>query len=152
MHQLPNHSLWIGNAAEARDRRLLGEVGIKALVDLALEEPPALPLREITYCRFPLLDGAGNEPWLLENAIQTVARLLKANVPTLVSCSVGMSRSPAIVAAALATIRNISLEGALAEVTQNKSTDLSPGLWQEVKAAMRQDFVDPSGPNRNASK
>jgi len=41
--------LWIGNALESRDLTRVLELGMEALVDLAIEEPPASLVRELTY-------------------------------------------------------------------------------------------------------
>src|SRR5262245_57128532 len=93
--------LYLGNALDARDLRRLHELEIAAVIDLALEEPPAQLSRELVYCRFPLIDGGGNPAWLIRAAMETTLRLLNQSVPTLVACSGGMSRSPSIVAAVL---------------------------------------------------
>ena len=125
--------LWIGNAMDVREiSRVLG-AGIEALVDLALEEKPTSKTRDVIYCRFPLVDGGGNSPKLLRAAVDTVVSLLDKRVPTLVYCGAGMSRSPAIVAAALAASRGWSLERALREVITGRPHDVSPALWGEVK-------------------
>ncbi len=57
--------------------------------------------RDLVYCRFPLVDGAGNDARILKMAVHTVAELLRKEVKTLVFCSAGMSRAPSIAAAAL---------------------------------------------------
>src|SRR5438128_271779 len=106
MNQFVPHLLWLGHAGDGRDFRRLFDSGIKALIDLAMEEPPTQPPRELIYCRFPLLDGAGNDAQLLLLATQTVMALLQRHVPTLVCCANGMSRSPAIAAAALALLHD----------------------------------------------
>ena len=80
--------------------------GIKAIVQLAMEEPPLQPPRELVYLRFPLLDGTGNDPNMLHLAISCVATLIRQGTPTLVCCGGGMSRSPAVVAAALSTVED----------------------------------------------
>lgn len=51
--------LWIGNAFDARDLKSVLDRGIEAMVDLAIEEPPVSPTRELVYCRLPLVDGQG---------------------------------------------------------------------------------------------
>jgi protein-tyrosine phosphatase len=113
------------------------DAGICAIVDLASNEPlPHLP-RDIAYCRFPLVDGVGNEPWLLLSAIKTVASLLKLEVPALVSCSAGLSRGPAIVAAALSTTTLQTPEDCLRQVSHSVSHDVSPGFWNEVAGVCR---------------
>ncbi|MBY0460374.1 MAG: hypothetical protein K2V38_23920, partial [Gemmataceae bacterium] len=84
MRRIPGYPLWVGSTAAARDLRAILAADIAAVVDLALSEPPPPLTRELVYCRFPLVDGAGNPPWLLRAAIETAARLVRAGVPTLV--------------------------------------------------------------------
>jgi len=74
MRRVPGSSLWLGHVGDARDLGVLIESGIEAVVDLAHEEPPLSVSRELAYCRFPLVDGPGNPPWLLRAAIETVAQ------------------------------------------------------------------------------
>ena len=50
--------LFIGNALDARDLRLLYRERIAAVVDLAAKEPPAQLGRDMIHFRTPLLDGA----------------------------------------------------------------------------------------------
>jgi protein-tyrosine phosphatase len=116
-------------------RGVLG-AGIAALVDLAMNEPPVAVTRELVYCRFPLMDGSDNPPWLLRAAIETAATLLRANVPTLVFCSGGMSRTPAVAACALARVTGRSAEECLAEVARAGKCDVSTTLWRDLVAAM----------------
>ena len=132
MNQVLPHSLWLGHAGEARDFRALFGAGIQAVVDLAAEEPPSQPPRELIYCRFPVVDGEGNPYELLRLAVDTVAALFRAQVPTLVLCSMGMSRAPAVAAAALALVRQERPEKCLEEVLAHHPSDVSPGLWREV--------------------
>src|SRR5687767_13688539 len=100
MRRVGEYSLWIGNARDARDIRGILDAGIEAIVDLAVDEPPVQPTRELIYLRFPLVDGSGNPPWLLATAVVGVENLVRVGVPTLVACGGGMSRSLAIAAAA----------------------------------------------------
>jgi hypothetical protein len=149
MRRLERSPLWIGNARDARDFRALFDEGIQAVVALALEELPAPPPREMTYCRFPLLDGPGNAPWLLQLAIEVTARLIHARTPTLLCCSGGMSRSPAIAAAALSRVRDGSPEEHLTTVAGIGPADVAPGLWQEVLQTLgdlRHDSAAPENP------
>ena len=125
--------LWIGSAMEAREISQVLEAGIEAFVDLALEEKPPNLTRDVVYCRFPLIDGGGNSPSLLRTAIGAVVLLLEKRVPTLVYCGGGMSRSPTIVAAALATSCGSSPEDALKRITAGRPHDVSPALWADVK-------------------
>jgi hypothetical protein len=132
MNQVESLPLWVGHAGEGRDFRQVFDAGIEALVHLAMEEPPPQPPRELICCHFPLVDGAGNRSTLLSLSIHTVATLIKVRVPTLVLCSSGVSRAPAIAAAALAIAHQEPVEDWLARVVACHPSDVSPGLWNEV--------------------
>lgn len=133
MRQVPGLSLWIGHVGDVRDLDGIHAAGIVAVVDLAMNEPPAALTRELTYCRFPLIDGSGNPSWLLRMAVETVACLLRSGTPTLVSCGMGLSRSPCIAGAAIARVRGCPTAEGLAIATQSAAADVSPGLWAEVQ-------------------
>lgn len=140
MHRVESYAIWLGNAGDVVDIRRVLDAGIRAMVDLALNEPiPQFP-RDMMYCRFPLVDGAGNEPWMLVSAIDMVGMLLRLEVPTLVLCSAGLSRSPAIVAAALSAIEGQTPEEFLRRVANSVSHDVSPGFWNDVVAVCRSKY------------
>jgi protein-tyrosine phosphatase len=147
MRQIAPHLLWVGHAGDGSDFRHILDTGIQAVVQLAVEEPPLSLPRELTFCRFPLVDGAGNEPKVLTMAITTVANLLEQRVPTLICCGGGMSRSPAIAAAALSMVYQMTPEDSLKEVAQDHPADVVPALWQEIKAVLQSSalgFADES--------
>jgi protein-tyrosine phosphatase len=131
---IPN-ALWISNAREARDVRAVLALGIAAVVDLAIEEPPIAFPRDVVYCRLPLVDGAGNPPAVVKAAVETTANLVRGEVPTLVTCGGGMSRSPAIVAAALARLERASLQESLERVAASGPHDVSAAFWRDVLEA-----------------
>jgi hypothetical protein len=137
MRHIPDYSLWLGHAGDARDKHELLRLGIGAVVDLAVEEPPAVAGHEMVYCRFPLVDGAENPPWLLRAAIDTTAMLLKQQVPTLVACGGGLSRTPVIAAAALVRLGRPTLQDALMFLAQFGHCDVSAGLLQDVVTVMQ---------------
>jgi len=137
MRQILPYSLWLGHAGDVRELRNVLATGIVAVVDVALNELPAAVPRELFYCRFPMVDGAGNPRWLLKTAIDTTAGLLRERVPTLVYCGAGMSRSPVVAAAAISPHSGESPDACLAVVLQSGPSDVSPALWQDVKAAVR---------------
>jgi protein-tyrosine phosphatase len=125
--------LWIGNAAEARDAAKLLEQEFNVVIDLAVEEPPAVLTRELTYLRFPIYDGIGNDKKVLASAIQTIAFMLsQEGIRIAACCSMGLSRSPAIVAAAMALNGNHNAGDYLTRITSKVACDISPGLWSEV--------------------
>jgi protein-tyrosine phosphatase len=139
LRQINGRPLWLGNASDLRNTPQLFSAGIVAVVDLAGNEPPAALPREFVYCRLPIVDGGGNPIWLLRGAIDVVASLIEANVATLVCCSAGMSRSPAILSAALAKVVGSSPAEVLAGVTMGHASDVSPVLWAEILAAIVRD-------------
>jgi protein-tyrosine phosphatase len=133
---LPNQ-LWIGNAGDGRDAERLLQAGVVAVINLAAEEPsPVLP-RSMIYCHFPLVDGPQDDESVLDVAIQVVVFLMKKQIPTLVYCGAGMSRSPAVVAAALAVFQGGSPEDRLKEVVAGHPHDVSPQLWEAVCGVCR---------------
>jgi protein-tyrosine phosphatase len=135
MRQVEGYSLWLGHRGDLGDPQRVVDLGVVAVVDLAINEVPATLPRDFTYCRFPLIDGTGNPCWLLQVAVQTVAWLVRANTPTLVCCGAGLSRSPCIAGAAVAFVRECLLEEGLRLVLQSGPADVSPALWSEVCAA-----------------
>lgn len=136
MNRILPYSVWIGHGGEGHDFSRILDAGIEAVVELAAEEPSFPGRRDLIACRFPLLDGTGNRPELLDLAVRTVARLIEAGVPTLVCCGGGMSRSPAIVAAALALVRHERPAECLKQVVSHHPGDVSPGLWKEIIALL----------------
>jgi hypothetical protein len=99
---------------------------------LADSEQLAVLPRDFLRCRFPLSDDANNEPWLLRLAIGSIVELLAENVPTLVSCSAGMSRSLCIAAAALALCERRAFLDVLRETAGDGPCDVSGGLFQAI--------------------
>jgi hypothetical protein len=137
MTRIEPHLLWVGHAGDGLASGNLDAIGIRAVVQLAIEERPVTGPRERIVCRFPLLDGDGNDADLLRVAIRCVAFMVQTKIPTLVCCGAGMSRSPAIVAAALALQEQLDPDNALKRVGAACRTDVSPGLWRDIKAALK---------------
>jgi protein-tyrosine phosphatase len=73
---------------------------------------------------------------LLRAAIETTESFVRGRIKTLVACSSGMSRSPAIVAAVLALEHGKSPDDCLLELVAGHPHDVSPLLWQDVKQAI----------------
>src|SRR5262245_42630430 len=108
--KVESYELWLGSVVDARDVRAVLNHGVTAVVDLAINELPIVYPRDIVYCRIPLLDGGGNSVASLRLAIRILTSLLVGNVPTLLFCSMGMSRTPVIAAAAISLHGGIPLE------------------------------------------
>src|SRR5262249_6272206 len=136
MNQIMPYPLWIGHAGEDRDFRNLFGMGIRALIQLAVEEPSAAAPRELICRRFPLLDGARNDKEMLYLAVNTLACVLRMHVPTLVCCGGGVSRAPAVAAVALAAAFQEAPERCLQRIVEHHPSDVSPGLWKEVTAVL----------------
>jgi protein-tyrosine phosphatase len=126
VRHIPDYSLWLGHAGDARDRNELLRLGVGAVVDLAVEEPPAVAGHEMVYCRFPLLRAA----------IDLTATLLRQKIPTLVACSSGLSRAPAVAAAALVRLGRPTLQDAIMHLANFGQFDVSSGLLQDVVNVM----------------
>ena len=91
----------------------------------------------MVYCHFPLMDGAQDGRGVLDVAIQTLVSSLRNHVPTLVYCGAGMSRSPAVVAAALSIVEGGSPDEKLLAIVAGQPHDISPQLWEAVCNASR---------------
>ena len=87
--------MWLGHAGEGRQYQQLFDANLQAVVQVAAEEMPPQPPRELICCHFPVLDGAGNPARMLSLVVSTLATFLRLHIPTLVCCSMGRSRAPA---------------------------------------------------------
>ncbi len=70
-------------------------------------------------------------------AMYPTESLLKSQIPMLVYCGAGMSRSPAVVAAALSIVQGGSPDEKLKEIVAGHPHDVSPHLWEAVCRACR---------------
>jgi protein-tyrosine phosphatase len=137
VRQIPNHQLWLGNAGDLRDGRTILAAGMEAVIEVADNELLAELPRELVRLRFPLADGGSNPEWLLRLAANSLAELMRANIPTLVCCSMGLSRSVCVAAAGLSISTGQSLENSLGYVASSGPADVSPTLWSEFQQALR---------------
>ena len=137
MREVIASQLWIGGAGDITDPTSLYEAGVEAVLHLASSTLPESLSREFVYCRIPLIDGAENSLERLIFVIETGVSLLQNQVPTLIACSAGMSRSPSIAAAVLSVIWQKPADAVLAEIMDGAPADVSPGLWDAVKQALQ---------------
>jgi hypothetical protein len=137
MREILPRRLWLGNAGDGRNPEPLLTAGITAVVNLAMEESsPTLP-RAITYCHFPIVDGAQENLDVLRVAIRTLVFLLEDGIPTLVYCGAGMSRSPVIAAAAIAIVEGGNAADRLRQIVSGGPHDVSPRLWAAVQMVLK---------------
>ena len=135
MQEIVNRKLWIGNARDARDVALLNRHGMTTVVDLAAEEPPAVLPRSMCYLRFPLHDDGNNPTEALNCVVQCILELLRPEESrTLVACSAGRSRSPAITAVVLHRHGGGRLDDWLPYLDGKVACDISPALWRSLAA------------------
>ena len=124
--------LYLGNAVEARNLKLLYDREIRVVIDLAINEKPAQLGRDLIYCRFPMCDGAGNSDAIICLALQTIVSALQSQLRTLVACSAGMSRAPVFAAVSLALFQANAPEQCLLDIISDGPNDVSPILWADV--------------------
>ena len=132
LRKTSHNDLYIADAITARDLRQIYDYQIKAVIDLAANEPPAVLGRDIIYCRFPIADDGSNDDALLSAAILCLRSLLERDYRTLVTCSAGMSRSPLVAAAAISRISGNSLRSCLEALIEGAPRDVSPTLFTAV--------------------
>ena len=136
MNQIPPHLIWIGSSGATRDLRRHYGLGIRAVVPLAYDEAaPTMP-HDFLVLRFPLEDGGGNEPELLRLAIHTVTQLVRGKFATLVCCQAGRSRSPLIVAAALASLKGDPFASVISQLSVHHFCDIHPALLAQVSGLL----------------
>jgi protein-tyrosine phosphatase len=137
VRQIAGRRLWLGHAGDLRDAGAVA-AGFGAVVELADSEPFAVLPRELVRCRYPLSDGGDNPTWLLRLAAESVATMLRAEVPVLVCCSAGMSRSICVSAAGLALAEGRPFREALSLVVETGPVDVSPRLLLQFQQALSQ--------------
>ncbi len=120
-------NLWVGNWKAAKER---SGVRITCAVDS--------PFTGEEF--FPLVDGPGNKPELLRDAISSAVGHLRSGNPVNIHCVAGISRSATVAAAALATLWRCSFSGALAKVRQRfPQVDPAPALVE-----LAEQFIPPA--------
>lgn len=136
MRQVPGAKLWIGSGDDPSISSAITEAEIAAVVDLAKGDKPPSSVRGPLFLHVPLVDNAGNSPELLRKAIDAVAALVRDDVPTLVYCNRGLSRSAAIAAAALAKAHDKDANETASALCRDLDVDVSVALWMDLLAAI----------------
>jgi protein-tyrosine phosphatase len=136
MNQILPYLLRVGHSGDGEDFKVLFDAGVRAVVQLAWEDAPILLPRDLILCRFPLIDGPGNRPEMLRLAIKTVHEMLQEQISVLVCCGSGVSRAPALAAAALARYSGKPLNECLQEVTRHRHADVHPALYEHLEGVL----------------
>lgn len=135
IRRIPTHRLWIAASAALDNPATVFATGIEAVVCVAAERLPDPWPRDLLFLRCPISDDGENDPRAVERAVEIVAGLIADDVPTLLVCSQGRSRSVAIAAAAIARHEESASDLVLQRIAAGQPTDVSAGLWTSVVAA-----------------
>lgn len=128
-------NIYIGDKQDAKDSENLSENNIDTVISLIDENiVDRNHLNQRCYRSFPLLDDGANPQEQIDAAIYNVAGEIESDSNFLVHCAAGVSRSPVILAAALALVENKSFEEALIYMKDNCSqVTIHPDLADQVR-------------------
>ncbi|MEZ3143880.1 protein phosphatase [Halobaculum sp. MBLA0143] len=134
--------LFVGDARDAARGDALPAVGVEAVVRLT-HSPPETPYPEsLAVDAVPLIDGPRNDPAATRRAISRLRARVESGETTLVHCSAGASRSVAVAAGALALVRGVAFDDALATVReQHGPSQPHPAVVENARAAVA-DLAD----------
>jgi len=114
--------LAIGNFLDAQS--LPG--GVDAV--LCLREDCCDGRTDIDALCVPLIDGPGNSPGDIEDALDLIREVVTAGQRILVHCHAGRSRSVVVVARYLMRNRGLTVQAALDLIASRREICLSPGI------------------------
>ena len=114
----------IGNFVDARNLNSTDVDAVLCLKDTCCVESDP---NHCVMC-VPLIDGPGNDPRLLEDAIDFIDAIVSDGERVLVHCHAGRSRSVCIVARYLMWKSGLSGKAALEVIKSKREIYLSPGI------------------------
>ncbi|MFO0924334.1 MAG: hypothetical protein U0905_17805 [Pirellulales bacterium] len=109
---------------------MLYDNGIRAVVDLAINEKPAELGRELICCRFPINDGDGNPDWLIAIAIKLLFRWFDMRSGRLWLVARALSHFHR---SRRQCLRIAIFDECLMELIDDAPNDVSPILWTHIK-------------------
>ena len=112
----------IGNYLDAESL----PAGIDAV--LCLREDCCDGRTDVDALCLPLLDGAGNAPQDINDALDFIHEVVTAGQRILVHCHAGRSRSVVVVARHLMRSRGLTVQAALELIASKREIYLSPGI------------------------
>jgi protein-tyrosine phosphatase len=120
----------IGNYLEAQDSELLGRHGFRSILSLdgSLTTEDAAHLNLNRLVTFQLIDGAGNDPRVIQRAVESLGDMVESHPPVFVHCHAGRSRSVIIVAGHLVQVLGIDVDEAIAQVMSKREANIAPAL------------------------
>jgi atypical dual specificity phosphatase len=125
--------LFVGTAEDASDASTLRDHDIAVIVSLTHTGPVGDVPAEVTLVDVPMMDGPQNSPNAFETAVGEVLSRLDAGDVTLVHCSAGASRSPAVAGTALALHTNSNLTTVFEQIQDRRPvTDPHEALLRQA--------------------
>ncbi|MBI3953248.1 MAG: dual specificity protein phosphatase family protein [Chloroflexi bacterium] len=123
----------IGSQQEAQDARTLTDAGVRAVLNVGIVPVWYGPPVE-EHAHIALLDGRGNNPRDLAEAVATLDRFVLERGRVLVHCLGGWSRSPCVVACYLWQRQHMELEAALDLIRSRRPViQIKPELLEFVR-------------------
>lgn len=120
----------IGTSLDAEDKAVIAGHGFRSILCLNGHfygsEPVACGVEALKVYDF--IDGPGNDPWLVRQAVLTLEKFVKQSPKVLVHCRAGRSRSVVIVAAWMMRTAKLSPEDALDFIAKRREIALTPGI------------------------
>lgn len=113
-------NLFVGTAEDASDASTLREHDVAVVVSLTHSGPGGDVPADVTLVDTPMMDGPQNSREAFATAVGEVLARLDAGEATLVHCSAGASRSPAVAATALAYHTSSDLTTAFQQIRERR--------------------------------
>lgn len=98
----------------------------------------AVGIQEIVFCN--LRDCGENSPKVYKQAVSELKRLTETAAPVLVHCSMGVSRTPAIVSAFLAIEQGIPFKAAVDQYAKKRRLGIDVDLARTLTASLGLDM------------
>jgi len=119
--------IFIGNSSDAMYRKKeLNAAGITAILNVAKDlTNKTTTHNEFVMEKVGLIDGAGNSQLTAVAAVAALLGLLADGNTVLIHCRMGVSRSPSVVASALAVMNNTNFMAAI-EFVRSKRDFIHP--------------------------
>ncbi len=133
-------TILIGNYADSQRVNQVREASIQSILRL-IHAGKGVDRDELgvqTIAVIPLIDGPGNDPRHLQDAIDTLAMLVEEESPVLVHCRAGISRAPTIVAGYLAKYEGMKLGSAFKLIRSKRRINVHGELRESLRKLLEQ--------------
>lgn len=134
------NKIYLGDYNDAHAENEIEAKGIETIVNLSgatAEDIPREIVKNKNWYHIPIADGSGNKDSVLYTAIRVTKDALSMEEKVLVHCAMGASRSPAILAAAMALEKDTSYDEELEKLKDVRNiVNPEPSLESQVKKVM----------------